>query len=97
MAMDVKADELATAFLKNYKMEEDRGPCLANSAHFQALHASLINNHGTRVYSRAGWSTRSCCIVTNRYDNNFQNKQSRVLTQNMRNINWDNLKGAYLK
>ena len=69
--MNVKADDLATSFMKNHKTEEDGGP-LANSAHFQAMHASLINN-GTRVRSRAN-STLRTTIQTNRYDAYFQNK-----------------------
>jgi len=92
-AMNVKADDLATSFLKNHQTEEDGGP-LANSAHFQAMHASLINN-GTRVHSRSS-STLRTTIQTNRYDAYFQNKH-RLSTQNMKSINWDNLKSAYLK
>jgi len=69
--MNVKADDLATSYLKNHKTEEDGGP-LANSAHFQAMHASLINN-GTRVHSRASLSLRTT-MQTNRYDVYFQNK-----------------------
>ena len=90
--MNVQADDLATSYLKNHKTEEDGGP-LANSAHFQAMHASLINN-GTRVHSRASSSLRTT-IQTNRYDAYFQNKH-RLSTQSMKSIDWDNLKSAYL-
>ena len=90
--MNVQADDLATSYLKNHKTEEDGGP-LANSAHFQAMHASLIKN-GTRVHSRASSSLRTT-IQTNRYDAYFQNKH-RLSTQSMKSIDWDNLKSAYL-
>ena len=59
------------------------------------MHASLIKN-GTRVHSRASSSLRTT-IQTNRYnDAYFQNKH-RLSTQNMKSIDWDNLKSAYLK